>query len=557
MLPSLFTKAHFVPCRNVPLLVLSRNLRMRGGIDPFTYQGTSFSHDERQRLGIVGLLPRVVEDEEKQLARVRHKFRLCPDSIHKYLMLNHLHETNTRLYYKFLQHNLSETLPVVYTPTVGDACIQYSNLFMRPHGLFLSREDKGHIRKILDNWPRDVEIIVATDGGRILGLGDLGLNGMGIPVGKLALYVVGGGFHPAHTLPVMLDLGTNNHELLNDPLYLGSRHPRLPEDEYLEFLEEFCNAVKDKWPNCLLQFEDFATPHAIKLLEMYQNRMRCFNDDIQGTGSVILAGFINAMKSQGTNPKEVRCVFYGAGSAAIGVAQMIVSLLETLGLTNEEARRRFWMIDSKGLICDGRGDELADYKRPFSRPAQEPMKDLFTVISHVKPHVLMGLAGNGPAFEEPHIREMYKHCHHPIIFPLSNPTSKAEVTAEHAYTWTEGNCIFASGSPFDPVEYHGTTYYPSQGNNMFIFPGVGFGVVACRAKHVTDLMFINAAKALADTVSEAELKVGTIFPSLERLREVSLVVATSTVNTAFEQGLAQIDRPDDITEYCRSRMWDP
>eukprot|EP00300_Choanocystis_sp_HF-7_P012712 c1799_g1_i2.p1 GENE.c1799_g1_i2~~c1799_g1_i2.p1 ORF type:complete len:545 (+),score=124.62 c1799_g1_i2:3-1637(+) len=524
--------------------------------DPFVNKGSAFTPKERIGLKIRGLIPTRVETMEMQLVRVRAQFDSEPTPLSKYSFLAMLQDTNQSLFYKFLLDHLVDCLPIVYTPTVGLACQEYSHIFRRPQGMYLSVEERGHVRKLLDNWPEKPEIIVVTDGGRILGLGDQGLNGMGIPIGKLSLYVAGAGFNPAKTLPITLDVGTNNQKYLDDPMYLGLKHNRVPEEEYYTFLDEFCMAVKHKWPKCLVQFEDFATPHAIKLLEDYRTKMLCFNDDIQGTGSVILAGFLNALKIQGTNPTEVRCVFFGAGSAAIGVAQTIAALLETLGLSNEEARRRFWLIDSQGLLVDSRQDAIAAHKLPFVRPGKE-MKDLREVIEEVKPHILMGLAGHGRSFFEEHVAEMYKHCKQPIIFPLSNPTSKAEITAEDAYTWTNGDCIFAAGSPFDPVELNGKTYYPAQGNNLFIFPGVGLGAVLCESKQVTDLMFINAAKALAEMVSEEDLKSGKIYPSLKDLRDVSVQVAIATINTAYEQKLTTKKRSGNLGAFVRSKMWVP
>jgi malic enzyme len=529
---------------------------MPNQINPSEYRGSAFTHEEREKRRVVGLLPPTVDTIDVQVLRVKRLFDSMSTSFQKFLVLQQIQLSDYNLFFRFLNTYPVESMPIVYTPTVGEVCQRYSEIFVKPQGMYFSRNDRGSIRRLLDNWKQpEVDIIVVTDGGRILGLGDLGLNGMGIPVGKLSLYVCGG-FNPAKTLPVMLDVGTDNETLLNDPIYLGSKHKRIPDEEYYPLVEEFCLAVADKWPKCLIQFEDFATVHAFELLEKFRRRVRCFNDDIQGTGSVILAGFLNAMKAQGTNPKDVKCVFYGAGSAAVGVAQTIVSLLESLGLTNEEARRRFWLIDTKGLVCTTRPEPVQDHKVPFSRN-DPPMSTLLEVIRQVKPHVLMGLAGTGPSFHKEHVEAMLETCSNPIIFPLSNPTSKSEITAIDAYTWTNGRCIFASGSPFDPVELNGKVYEPAQGNNMFIFPGVGLGAVSCGAKEVTDLMFINAAKALAGMVSPEQLANGKIYPSLSLFHEISANVAAATVETAFEQGVAGIERPENILEFCKSHMWHP
>lgn len=478
-----------------------------------------------------------------------------------------------------------ECLPVVYTPTVGQACQEYSHIFRKPQGMYLSFADKGNIRKVLDNWGHEVDIIVVTDGGRILGLGDLGANGMGIPVGKLALYVAGGGFNPINTLPIQLDLGCNIAETLEDPMYMGARHSRHytstpaekpveggPKDlaEYYEYLAEFVNAIKDKWPKCLLQFEDFATENAFDLLDQHKESCRCFNDDIQGTGSVILAGWISSLEAQGTDPTKAKVVFYGAGSAAIGCADTIVAYLTDLGMSEEDARANFWLIDSKGLITTNRGDKLADYKVPYARKdmdsvggggmrlrGKESEDRLLEIIKTVQPDMLMGLAGSGPAFKESHIKEMLTFQPKPVIFPLSNPTSKAEITAVDAYTWTDGKCIFAAGSPFDPVELNGRTYYPGQGNNMFIFPGIGFGAWLCQASKVSDKMFTRCAKAVAKMVTPEEIASGLIYPKVEEVVEVCKNVAIATIETAFEEGIAGIEKPADIAAFVVENMWVP
>jgi malic enzyme len=428
--------------------------------------------------------------------------------------------------------------------------------------MYFSRNDKGLMRAMLDNWRlSDVAIIVVTDGSRILGLGDLGANGMGIPVGKLSLYVAAAGFHPALTLPVMLDFGTNNEALLADDLYIGQRHNRFAKEEYYSLVDEFLMAVKDKWPRCLLQFEDFSNDHCFDLLENYRNKLLCFNDDIQGTGAVVGSGFLNAVKLSGVPIRQHRIVFYGAGSAGVGVAAQIAALLvQETGCTVEEARQQFWFVDSRGLVTSTRGDKLEAHKVDFARkdiPVDGQIKSLIDVIKAVKPTALIGLSGQGGAFTQDILLEHFKHNQHPIVFPLSNPTKNSECTAKDAYTLSEGRALFASGSPFDPVEFNGHTYFPGQGNNMYIFPGLGFGAWLCHAKVVTDEMITAASRTLANCTSSDDLAQGRMYPPISRIRDISAVIAARVIEMAFKQGVAQIPKPEDALTFVRSNMWWP
>lgn len=424
--------------------------------------------------------------------------------------------------------------------------------------MYICSKDKGHIREIFENWNQDeIDIIVISDGSRILGLGDLGANGMGIPIGKLALYVAGGGIFPCKTLPILLDTGTNNTELLEDPLYLGLNQRRIEDDEYYEIVDEFVNAVQDRWPKALIQWEDFTNNHAFPILNKYREDVLCFNDDIQGTGAVALSGLLGAMRMKKEKLSEQRLIFYGAGSAAVGIADMIVAgIVEDSGMSPEEARKLFWFIDSQGLVVKNGPRPLQDHKVAYAR--DEPLIDnLLDVMKAVKPTILVGVSGQGQAFTEEIIKEMMNYSKQPIIFALSNPTTKSECTAQQAYKWTKGKVIFASGSPFDPVRMGGKIFVPGQGNNMFIFPGVGLGASLCQAKKVTDAMFYMAAKTLAEMVTEEELSLRTVYPDLRKIRQISLTIATAICEMAFDTGLARIERPKDIRAFVKENMFIP
>lgn len=556
----------------VPGLPLARTATIRvadqlggGGVlfNPVLNKGTNFTKQEREEKHLQGLVPPVYESLELQAERVMYQLRnVSHTPLQKYNALAALAATDQALYYKVLMDNLVELAPIVYTPTVGEVCQKFACIYRLPLGMYFSAfQHRGRFDQLLSNWmSHTVQIIVVTDGGRILGLGDLGTNGLGISIGKVALYVAGAGFHPEHSLPVVLDLGTNNAQLLEDKFYLGEKVPRLEGEEHLTVVTEFCMAVKARWPNCLVQFEDFRTEQAFKILDNLRDKLLCFNDDIQGTGAVVCSGFINGLKAQRITAREARVVFYGAGSSAVGVAHMIASYMSTVcGLTKEEAYQRIYMVDTKGLITTSRGDKLAEHKVGMARTDDTPnMKSLVDIIRHVKPTALIGLAGSGPAFFQAEVQELCAHCDLPLIFPLSNPTSQAEITAADAYSWSQGKCLFASGSPFDPVEYDGRTFYPGQANNVFVFPGIGFGAVMAKAKCVADEMLLAASQACADAVTSEQIAAGSIYPNLNDLRSVSAQVAAAVAEKAFELGIAGLEeRPTDMLQYIKGRMYVP
>jgi len=524
-------------------------------------KGTAFTFEERKRYKLLGLLPPQVETLEQQATRALAQLRAFDTNIEKYIYMNSLQERNETVFYRLLIDNLEECMPIVYTPTVGEGCVKYGSNWRNPQGLYISINDKEYINEILDNWPSsDVQIIVVTDGSRILGLGDLGANGMGIPVGKLSLYVAGSGFAPSGTLPITLDLGTNNKDLVQAPDYLGLRQSRIGGQEYLEFLDLFMEAATKKWPNALVQFEDFSNNHAFELLDRYREKYFCFNDDIQGTGAVVLSGFINCLRLAKLDSKDMRLVFYGAGSAGIGVANIIVQWISLKsGRSQEDIRKQFWFVDSKGLITQNRGDKLTDQKIPFARTdnGDTQITELLEIVKHVKPHVLIGLSGVGGSFKEEVVSLLTEYSEKPIVMALSNPTNNAECTAEQAYTWTKGTAIFASGSPFKPVNYEGKLLIPGQGNNMFIFPGLGFGSYLCRAKKVSDGMIIAAANVLAEYVSDERISQGDIYPSIKDIRAISSQIAARVMTVAKEEGLSDIELPDNLVDWVSQVMYEP
>ncbi len=524
--------------------------------DPLLNKGTAFTERERNECGLHGLLPPRVSTIENQVMRAMENYRVKPNDLEKYIFLESVHDRNETLYYRLLIDHMEEMMPIVYTPTVGKACQMYGHLFRRARGMFLSTLDQGKIAEVVANWPvDDVRVIVVTDGERILGLGDLGLNGMGIPVGKLSLYSACAGIDPACTLPITLNVGTNNQELLDDPLYLGIRRPRLRGKAYDEFIEEFIQAVTARWPGVLVQFEDFANLNSFRLLEKYRNRICAFNDDIQGTAAVTLAGLYSSLRITGGQLKDQRLLFLGAGGAGIGIGDLIASAMGVEGLSIEEARKQCWFVDSKGVVVKSRTD-LQDHKLLFAHD-MDAVPDFMAAIRKFKPTGIIGVSGMPGSFTREMVEEMSRLNDRPMVFALSNPTSKAECTAEQAYTWSGGKAIFASGSPFDPVEFEGRTLVPGQGNNAYIFPGVGLGVVVSEARHVTDEMFAAAARTLAQEVSEADLEIGRVYPALERIREVSLVIAAAVAKVAYDSGLAGSPEPEDIEGRIREEMFEP
>lgn len=524
--------------------------------DPALNKGTAFTEDERNELSLRGLLPPHIHTQEEQVERVLVNYRAKPNELEKYIFMMGLQGRNERLFYKVVMSHIEELMPIIYTPTVGKACQEYGNIFRRPRGLFISANDRGFVLDVLKNWPcHDVRCIVVTDGERILGLGDLGADGMGIPVGKLVLYSACAGVDPAVCLPVTLDVGTDNASLLNNPLYIGLKQPRLRGEAYDEFVDEFIQAVLKLWPKALVQLEDFANINAFRLLDKYKNRICTFDDDIQGTGGVALAGIYSALRITKGKLLDQKFLFLGAGEAGVGIADLIVAAMVDEGLQESEARKRCWLLDSKGLVVKKR-THLAEHKLPYAHDA-EFQPDLESAVKAIKPNILIGVSGKPSTFTRSVLEEMGKINERPVVFALSNPTSKAECTAQEAYTWTDGRAIYASGSPFQPVSYKGKTYVPGQGNNAYVFPGVGLGVIACEAKRVTDEMFFRAAKALAGTVTSDDLTFGLVYPPLTRIREVSAVIAAATAEVAYERGLAGKPKPENILSYMRSQMYDP
>ncbi len=443
-----------------------------------------------------------------------------------------MQDRNETLFYRVVMDNLEELMPIIYTPTVGKACQEFGHIFRRARGFYISSNDRGQMEKILHNWPtRDVKVIVVTDGERILGLGDLGASGMGIPIGKLALYTACGGIHPMQCLPVTIDVGTENETLLADPLYIGLRQKRLRGEAYDALIEEFMAAVQKLFPGVLVQFEDFGNCNAFRLLERYRDLACTFNDDIQGTGSVALAGILSALRVTGKKLSDQRVLFLGAGEAGIGIAENIVNVLVADGLSFAEARQRCWFVDSKGLIFKGRGG-LTEHKAHYAHE-HAPCADLLSAVNSIRPTMLIGVSGQTRAFTQEIVTAMAGFNERPVIFALSNPTSKAECTAEEAYRWTQGRAVFASGSPFAPVLLNGKTLVPGQGNNAYIFPGVGLGIICTGARRVTDSMFIVAARTLAGMVRDDELAEGRVYPSLTRIHEVSHAIAVAVAEETF------------------------
>jgi malate dehydrogenase (oxaloacetate-decarboxylating)(NADP+) len=447
-------------------------------------------------------------------------------------------------------------MPIIYTPTVGKACQEFGHIFRRSRGMYVSLKDRGNIVKVLKNWPtRDVKVIVVTDGERILGLGDLGASGMGIPVGKLSLYTACAGINPTQCLPITVDVGTNNETFLKDPLYIGLHQKRIAGADFDSFIEEFIVAVQQVFPGVLLQFEDFGNSNAFRLLEKYRDRLCTFNDDIQGTGSVALAGVLSALRLTGGQMRDHRVLVSGAGEAGMGIADNIVAVLMEEGLTKAEARQRIWFVDSKGLIVKGR-EGLVEHKLHYAHD-HAPCADLLSAVKAIQPTMLVGVSGQPRTFTEEIFKTVGSFNNRPVIFALSNPTSKAECTAEEAYKWTDGRAIFASGSPFAPVTLNGKLHVPGQGNNAYIFPGVGLGVVATGARRVTDAMFIKAARALASLLREDELAEGRIYPSLKRIHEVSLKIAVAVAEEVYASKLTDQPRPADLSAFIQSQMFKP
>jgi malate dehydrogenase (oxaloacetate-decarboxylating)(NADP+) len=519
-------------------------------------KGTAFTEAERRAYGLEGLLPPAVTTIDLQIARRRAEIANLGDDLQKYLVLSDMQARNERLFYAVLMSDPATYMPLVYTPTVGEACQKLSHIFRSARGMYLPISAKGRLQTILRNWPeQDVRFIVATDGERILGLGDLGAGGMGIPLGKLALYTACAGVPPQYCLPIVLDVGTNNQELLNDPLYIGLRHARVRGDEYMSFIDEFVSAVQALYPKCCIQWEDFANINAVPILTRYRDRICTYNDDIQGTAGIALAGMYAALRITKQKLSDQRFLFLGGGSAGAGIAELISLAMTMEGMDIRDARRRNALFDINGLMVTSRTD-LADFQKPFALD-HAPIASFVDAVKAIRPTGIIGVSTVPKLFNREVITAMAEINERPIIFPYSNPTSRSECTAEEAYRWSDGRAVFASGSPFPPVEIGGRHFVPGQGNNVYIFPAMGMAVFATEATRVTEQMFIVAAQAVAEQVSEQSLSTGLIYPPQSRILEASLHVAERVAGYIFDQGLARVPRPDDVGALVRARTYRP
>ncbi|MGA7614163.1 MAG: NAD-dependent malic enzyme [Thermoanaerobaculia bacterium] len=535
-------------------------------MNPFTNKGTAFTARERDELDLHGLLPPQISTIEQQLERVYENFQAKPTNILKFTYMADLQDRNETLFYRLCHERIDEMMPIVYTPVVGEACQKFSHIYRRARGMYISYDQRDHIEKVLLNYhTQQPSVIVVTDGERILGLGDQGAGGMGIPIGKLCLYTLCAGVSPYSTLPILLDVGTDNEERLADPLYLGLRQKRIRGEEYQDFIDRFVAAVRRVFPNVLLQWEDFLKGNAIKQLERFRHQLSTFNDDIQGTAAVVVSGMYAAMKLTGKRMRDQRLLFAGAGASAHGIAELFVSALIEDGLSPEEARARVWTCDTKGLVMNDRPG-LEDFKATYARDRGEVEEwicadrariSLEETVANVKPTILIGVSAMPGTFNEHIVRLMAGSCERPIIFPLSNPTSKSECTAEEAIHWSDGRAIVATGSPFDPVIYEGKRTRIGQCNNAFIFPGVGLGVCVSRATHVSDGMFLAAAKALAEHVTSSDLAESAVYPKLSTIRDCSFSVATAVVRRAVADGFAEPGILMNLDKMVRNAMWFP
>lgn len=524
--------------------------------DPFVNQGTAFSQDARIKRKLRGLLPPRVTTLEHQAKRALERIHQAEEPLQKYEILSLIRHRNATLFYYLLENNIEELMPIVYTPTVGKACQEFDRIYTEPEGLYVTIEDKGSVQEVINNWPHDdVDMIVVTDGERILGLGDLGAGGMGIPIGKLSLYTACAGLNPARSLPVLLDVGTNNQGLLHDPLYLGLQQLRVDGEEYYAFVREFIEAAKARWPHVIIQFEDFANRHAFALLDQWKDKTACFNDDIQGTAAVAVAGFYAAARVKGSSLSEEKFLFLGAGEAAGGIADLLVEAMMKEGLTQEQAVDRIFLFDSHGLVTKDR-EGLTPLKQKFAHE-QEPQSTFLDAIGEVKPTAIVGCAAQAGSFNAYVLSAMARINERPTIFALSNPTSRSECTAREAYTYTEGKCLFASGSPFPQVEVNGKTFIPRQSNNSYVFPGIGLGLVVSSPRIVPQSVFLSAAEALSKIVSEDDLENGSLFPSLTKIREVSQSIAAAVAEQCFTAGVASVPKPDDLSKAIQEAMYKP
>ncbi len=535
-------------------------------LNPLTNKGTAFTNRERDELDLHGLLPPTVFTIKQQLQRTYENFNAKTSNLEKYIYLESLQDRNETLFYRLVFEHIDEMMPIVYTPVVGEACQRFSHIYRRGRGLYISYEQRDHIEKILRNAEiEDPSIIVVTDGERILGLGDQGAGGMGIPIGKLCLYTLCAGISPFSTLPITLDVGTDNAERLNDPLYLGLKHKRIRGEEYQNFVDRFVLSVQRVFPRTLLQWEDFLKANAIFQLKRFRDKLCSFNDDIQGTAGVIVAGLFSALRITGQRMRDQRVVFAGAGASAQGISDLIVSAMVEEGLCLCEAQKQVWTVDSQGLVTKAR-PKLEDFKANYARDvaeiadfkcADKSRISLLETVKNIKPTILLGTSGTPGTFSREVIEEMARINERPIIFPLSNPTSKAECTAEEAVNWSQGRAIIATGSPFAPVTYNGVRHRIGQGNNAFIFPGVGLGISAGLVNRVSDKMFLEAARALANKVTEEDLRNSAVYPELSRIRECSLAVACATVKQAVKEGHADEEILEELEDNIRAAMWEP
>jgi malate dehydrogenase (oxaloacetate-decarboxylating)(NADP+) len=524
--------------------------------DPVLNKATAYTEAERQARGLVGLVPDATETEDLQLHRVLQQLGHKTTDLERYIYLTSLLDNDETLFYRTVMSDPARFLPIVYDPTIGEACLKFGHIYRRTRGLYLSIMRQGHVKEVLRNWPvKDVRVICVTDGGRILGLGDLGANGMGIPIGKLQLYTACAGVPPHGLLPMYLDAGTNNQQYLNDPLYLGLRRPRPSTEELYAFADEFVEAVQEVFPGCCIHFEDWTGSDAVHLLARYRDKVCCYNDDIQGTGSVTLAGLIAALKVTGGKIRDQRILFLGAGSAAIGLAGLIATAMVQQGLSLKEAQARISMFDINGLLEPSRKD-LFDFQKPYAH-RHAPSRDFVACIESINPTAIIGVSTAGGAFTRQVIEAMSRLNDRPIIFALSNPTEHAECTPEAAYQWSKGKALYAAGIQFTPVSYGGRTFLPGQANNFYIFPAAGMAIYATQPKRVTDEMFIEAAHALADQVTPAELEQGLLFPPQSNILETEIKVAARVAQVVFEEGLAGVPRPDDCEAFIRSHVYQP
>jgi malate dehydrogenase (oxaloacetate-decarboxylating)(NADP+) len=524
--------------------------------DPSLNKSTAFTEAERQSLGLIGLVPDVIETEDLQLRRVLTQLGHKNTDLDRYIYLVNLLDHNETLFYRTVMSDPARFLPIVYDPTIGEACLKFGHIYRQARGMYLSIARRGKVKEILKNWPReDIRFICVTDGGRILGLGDLGANGMGIPIGKLQLYTAAAGVPPQNLLPMYLDAGTNNEQYLNDPLYLGLRKTRPPTAELFSFVDEFVEAVQEVFPKCCIHFEDWTGVDAVHLLKRYRDKYCVYNDDVQGTAGITLAGMINATKLKGTKLKDEKYLFLGAGSAGIGLADLLCSALVADGMELKAARSQVWMFDVNGLLQSTRTD-LVDFQMPYAHE-HAPTKDFVAAVESIKPTTIIGVSTIGGAFTQKVVEAMSRINEHPVILALSNPTEHAECTAEQAYNWSLGKAIYAAGVQFPPVNYNGQTRLPGQANNFYIFPAVGMAIFATQARRVTDEMFIEAAAAVADQVSAEQLKQGLLYPLQSNILETEIKTAARVAALVFDSNLSRVDRPANMETFIRQHVYKP